>query len=133
LQFCQANQITVIAYSPLARGFDRIRDCDPGGLLDRLSMVTGKSPAQIAINWCLCKDGVIAIPKGNSEEHILENCAASDWRLSAEHQALLDAGIQFRHRTRVDILMRRYMPGPLRPIAQRALSSLPRGLRRRLN
>jgi diketogulonate reductase-like aldo/keto reductase len=133
LQYCRASHITVIAYSPLARGLDRIRDCDPSGLLDQLSTLTGKSPAQIAINWCLCKEGVIAIPKGNSEAHILENCAASDWRLSAEHQALLDAGIQFRHRTRVDILLRRYMPRPLRPFAQRALGCLPRGLRRRLS
>jgi len=133
LQYCQANQITVIAYGPLARGMDRIRDCDPSRVLEKISMATGRSPAQIAINGCLCKEGVIVIPKGNSEEHVLENCAASDWRLSSGHQALLDGNIHYRHRNRVDTLLRRYMPRPLRPLAQRVLSSLPRGLRHRLH
>jgi diketogulonate reductase-like aldo/keto reductase len=133
LQFCQANHITVIAYSPLARGLDRIRDCDSAGVLDQFSRETGKSPAQIALNWCLCKEGIVAIPKGNSEEHILDNCAASDWRLSAEQIDLLDAAIQYRHRGRFDALLRRWTPHALRSIALRALQRLPRGLRRRVS
>jgi len=132
LPYCQANRITVIAYSPLARVFGRIRDCDPNGILNTLSRTTGKSPAQIVINWCLCKDGVVAIPKGNSVEHILENCGASDWRLSAEQIAMLDANIRYRHRGRFDALARRYMPGALRKFALQAVNWLPRGLRRRL-
>jgi diketogulonate reductase-like aldo/keto reductase len=133
LPYCQANHITVIAYSPLARGLNRIQDCDPHGLLDKLSRMIGKSPAQIAINWCLCKEGVVAIPKGNSEEHILDNCAASGWRLSAEHLSSLDAAIQYRQRGRFDTLVRRWMPRQLGPLAVRALNSLPRGIRRRLS
>jgi diketogulonate reductase-like aldo/keto reductase len=123
----------VIAYSPLARDFNRIRDCDPSGLLEKLSGTMGKSPAQIAINWCLCKEGVVAIPKGNSEEHILDNCAASGWRLSAEDISSLDAAIQYRRRGRFDTLVRRWMPRQLKPLAVRALNFLPRGLRRRLS
>jgi len=133
LPYCQANHITVIAYSPLARGLDRIRDCDPAGVLDQFSREIGKSPAQIALNWCLCKEGIVAVPKGNSEEHILDNCAASDWRLSAEQVDLLDATIQYRHRGRFDALLRRFMPHALRPVALRALHYLPRGLRRRVS
>jgi diketogulonate reductase-like aldo/keto reductase len=133
LQYCQANRVTVIAYSPLARGLDRIRDCDPAGTLDQLSHETGKSPAQIALNWCLCKDGVVVIPKGNCETHILDNCAASDWRLSAAQLGLLDAALQYRHRGRFDALLRRWTPPALRPVALRALHYLPRGLRRRVN
>jgi len=132
LPYCRGKDITVMAYSPLGRGLDRIRDCDPEGVLDKLSATTGKSVAQIAINWCVCKEGVVTIPKGNSVEHILDNCAASGWRLTAEHMSLLDAGIQYRHRTRVDTLLRRYTPRALRPLAQRAVNCLPRGLRRRL-
>jgi diketogulonate reductase-like aldo/keto reductase len=133
LQYCQANHITVIAYSPLARGLHRLEDCDPAGVLDQLSRQIGKSPAQIALNWCLCKEGVVAIPKGNSEEHILENCTASDWRLSAEQIGLLDATIQYRRRGRFDALMRRWTPRALRPVALRALHYLPQGLRRRVS
>jgi diketogulonate reductase-like aldo/keto reductase len=132
LQYCQTHGITVIAYSPLARGLDRIRDCDADGVLDRLARATGRSVAQIALNWCLCKDGVVAIPKGNSEEHILDNCAASGWRLTSEQIALLDAGIQYRRRTGWDKLLRRSMPGRLRPIALWAVNRLPRSIRRRV-
>lgn len=132
LQYCQSNQITVIAYSPLARGLDRIRDCDPDGVLDRVARMAGKSPAQVAINWCLCKDGVVAIPKGNPEEHILDNCGASGWRLTGEQIGLLDANLRYRHRTRFDAALRRYMPRRLAPFAQWAASRLPRGLRRRV-
>ncbi len=132
LQYCQANHITVIAYSPLARSLHRLKDCDPGGILERLSREIGKSPAQIALNWCLCKEGVVVIPKGNSKEHILENCAASDWRLNPKQIDLLDGAIQYRHRGRFDALLRRLTPHSLRPVALRALQYLPRGLRRRV-
>jgi diketogulonate reductase-like aldo/keto reductase len=133
LPYCQAHHITVIAYSPLARGLNRIHDCDPRGFLSELARTIGKSPAQIALNWCLCKPGVVAIPKGNSEEHILDNCAASGWRLSAEQLSALDAAIQYRRRGRLDTLLRRWMPRQLMPLAVRALNSLPRSLRRRLS
>jgi diketogulonate reductase-like aldo/keto reductase len=132
LPYCQKNNITVIAYSPLARGLDRIRDCDPGGVLEKMARASGVSPARIAINWCLSKNGVVAIPKGNTVEHILDNCAASDWRLSAEQIALLDSKIQYRARNRLDTWMRQRTPRQLQTVALRALNYLPRGLRRRI-
>jgi diketogulonate reductase-like aldo/keto reductase len=132
LPYCQARGITVIAYSPLARSFDRIRDCDANGALDRLSKATGRSVAQIALNWCLCKDGVVVIPKSNSEEHLRDNCAASGWLLTAEQLGLLDASIQYRRRTGWDTLARRAVPGWLRPAALWAVNCLPRGVRRKL-
>jgi diketogulonate reductase-like aldo/keto reductase len=131
LPYCRANHVTVIAYCPLARGLSRIRDCDPTGVLDQLSRETGKSPAQIVINWCVCQTGVVAIPKGNSVEHILDNCGASDWRLNQEQLALLDERIQHRRRTRFDELVRQWMPGPLQSLAIQTLNALPRGVRRR--
>lgn len=132
LEYCQANRVTVIAYCPLARGLNRIRDCDPSGAIDELVRMTGRSPAQIVLNWCLCKEGVVAIPKGNSEEHILDNCGAAGWRLSAEQVALLDSRIRYRRRNRVDMLARRYTPRSLQSLASRAVHLLPRSLRRRV-
>jgi diketogulonate reductase-like aldo/keto reductase len=132
LQYCQANGITVIAYSPLGRELPRLIDCDPNGLLPRISRETGRTIAQIAINWCLCNDGVIAIPKGNSVEHVLENCAASGWRLSDEHIRLLNSEIAFHRRNRFDTLIRKLMPANLVPFAKRCAGMLPRDLRRRL-
>jgi len=131
LPYCQANHITVIAYTPLARGLHRIRDCDPGGIVDQVARETGKSPAQVVLNWCLSKDGVVAIPMSNSAEHLLENCESSGWRLTAPQLALLNTRIQYRHRNRLDTLLRRHLPGRLQSLALKTAKWLPRGLRRR--
>ena len=132
LQFCQEQGITVIAYSPLAKSLHRIIDCDPSGTIAEIARATGKSPAQVVINWCLCKDGVVAIPKAGSREHMLENCGASDWRLSAEQVAVLDGKIQFRHRNRFDRLARQLIPHSLQRAAVGALRYLPQSVRRRV-
>ena len=131
LPYCQARGIAVIAYSPLAKSLSRFLDCDPAGIIARIARETGKTPAQIVINWCLCKDGVFAIPKGGSVEHILENCAASDWRLSPEQITLLDTKIQYRHRSRLDRLVRTRMPHSLQRLAKWTADRLPRSVRRR--
>lgn len=131
LPYCRANHVTVIAYCPLARGLDRIRDCDPTGVIDELSRETGKSPAQVAINWCLCQEGVVAIPKGNSVGHIIDNCGASDWRLSLEQLARINSRIQYRRRSKFDTMVRQWMPGSLQALAIKTLNALPRGIRRR--
>ena len=132
LQYCQTNRITVIAYSPLAKGLDRIRDCDPAGIINTLARETGKSPAQIVLNWCLGKDAVVVIPASNSLEHLMENCAASDWRLTEEQRHALDSRIQYRRRNRMDAILRGFMPHRLQDVARRTAKWLPRGLRRRL-
>lgn len=131
LPYCRANHVTVIAYCPLARGLNRVRDCDPTGVIDELARATGKSAAQIVINWCLSQEGVVAIPKGNSVEHILENCRASDWRLNPEQLALINTRIQYRRRSRFDTILRQMVPGSLQTLAVHVLNALPREIRRR--
>lgn len=131
LQYCQSNGVTVIAYSPLGRGLDRIRDCDPADIVGKLARETGKSAAQIVLNWCLCKDGVVAIPMSNTQDHLLEDCAASDWRLSAEQLHQLDSRILYRHRNRLDAFLRDAMPHSLQAAALRIAAWLPPGVRRR--
>jgi diketogulonate reductase-like aldo/keto reductase len=130
LPYCRAHHVTVIAYCPLARGLERIRDCDPSDVIGEVARMTGKSPAQIVLNWCLCQEGVVAIPKGNSEQHVLDNCGAAGWRLSSEQIALLDSRIRYRRRTRFDELARRYVPRPLQFVVSRAVRLLPRVVRR---
>ena len=131
LPYCRAHQVTVIAYCPLARGLSRICDCDPTGVIAELVRETGKSPAQIVLNWCVCQKGVVAIPKGNSVEHILDNCGASDWRLSETQLTRLNTRIQHRRRNPVDQLLRQWLPSPLQSLAIRSLNRMPRRLRRR--
>jgi diketogulonate reductase-like aldo/keto reductase len=78
----------------LAKSLCRITDCDPTGTIAEIARASGKFPVQIVINWCLRQDGVVAIPKGRLQEHILENCGASEWRMSPEQIAMLDTKIK---------------------------------------
>lgn len=124
LPYCRANGITVIAYSPLAESWNRIRECDPQGSVAAMAQYTGRSPAQIAINWCLCKDNVVAIPKANSAERIIENLGAAGWRLSVEEIACLDRAIRYRQRGRVYELARAWLPRPVRHLALRLIQGV---------
>lgn len=133
LRHCQDRGITVIAYSPLAREISRLFDSDPKGVLTQIARETGHTPAQIAINWCLAKDGVVAIPKANSWEHLAENCVAAGWRLSDQHLRLLDQDIVSRRRGPFDRLIRSLVPPALAPLAKRCLKLLPQRLRRRVS
>ena len=87
LPYCQEHDVTVIAYSPLARG---VRNIGSGLGLAEVAEETGKTKAQVALNWCISKENVIAIPKSNSSERTAENCAASGWRLTPEQISLLE-------------------------------------------
>ena len=131
LPYCQAHGITVIAYSPLARGVQRILDCDQGGVIARLAEATQHSPVQIALNWCVSQAGVVAIPKGSSEEHVRENCGASDWRLTPTQVAELDRSIAVRRRSPVETFLRRHLPPGYRAAIRRLMERAPRPLRRR--
>lgn len=132
LPFCQAQGITVIAYSPLGREMQRLFDCDPTGVLTEVARAEGRTPAQVALNWCLCRDGVVVIPKGSSVAHVHENCAASGWQLTPENRRQLDERIQFRRRRGAEMALRRLIPRGLVPLVKRSVALLPRGLRRRL-
>ena len=92
LSYCQKRRITVIAYSPLARGDlcakPLLRNRHALGVLRKIAAENGKTMAQVALNWCISKPGVIAIPKTDKVERVVECCGASGWKLS---QALLAA------------------------------------------
>ncbi len=49
----------------------------------------GKSIAQVALNWCMCK-GSIPIPGAKNAQQALENSGAMGWRLSEAQVAALD-------------------------------------------
>jgi diketogulonate reductase-like aldo/keto reductase len=132
LPFCQAQRITVIAYSPLSREWQRILDCDPGGVLTRVAGECARTPAQVALNWCLCRDGVVVIPKGNTVAHCRENAGASDWRLTETQRRALDEGVRFRRRSGAEMLLRGLIPSGLAPVLKNWAARLPGPIRRRL-
>lgn len=107
LRYCQEQHITVIAHSPLASNLASIRVNDPANVLGELAEARSQTVAQVAINWCLSKQGVVTISKASSDEHVRENCAASDFQLSAEELQLLNTKIRFRRRSSFEIGIRR--------------------------
>lgn len=115
LPYCREQGITIIAHSPLATGLSNLRARDPEDILGQLAARKSKTMAQIAINWCLSKPGVVTIPKASSPAHVRENCQACDVPLSDEDLRLLDTGVKFRRRSRFELGLRR--------IVRRALQS----------
>jgi diketogulonate reductase-like aldo/keto reductase len=133
LPYCEANGISVVAYSPLARGLSHILDCDPRGVLVQIARTLGKSSAEVALNWCLCKTPVVVIPGSSSAEHIKENCDASGWRLGPDHLRRLDNEIRFHRRSRFGTLVRHRLPPGFKRGIKRVVERLPRVWRRPLN
>ncbi len=94
IPYCVDNNVTVIAYTPLADGSLSGRSRylpDKGGLaLKEVAQEVNKTPAQVALNWCLSRPNVIVIPKTNSVARTVENCGASGWSLTPSQVAALD-------------------------------------------
>merc|ERR1719440_1854037 len=49
-----------------------------------------KTPAQVALNWIICK-GAIPIPGASSVTQVQDNAGALGWRLAPDDVAALDA------------------------------------------
>lgn len=94
LPYCQKNQITIIAYTPLDNGKltkkPRLMSNRSMKVLEQIVIELQKTIAQVALNWCTSRPNVIAIPKSNSVARTIENCDASGWRLSKSQISLLD-------------------------------------------
>ncbi|MEM2910324.1 MAG: aldo/keto reductase [Nitrososphaerota archaeon] len=88
LPFCEKEKITVIAYSPLARGKlsepRRHLERRKADILQKLADKYGKTPSQIALNWVTRRLSVIAIPKAVKTEHVKENAGSVGWFMSPE-------------------------------------------------
>jgi diketogulonate reductase-like aldo/keto reductase len=121
LLYCQANQVSLLAFSPLAAGFDVLRRSDPRDSLGQVAAAVGKTRAQVALNWCTSHPAVIAIFKADKVEHVRENCAASGWSLTPEQFRFLASNIAgYRSRSPLERLARR--------LARRALQHAGRNL-----
>ncbi len=110
LQACRELGVTVIAYSPLAQGLltgkYSVTNPPPGlrairyrgalariaplvDALKRIGEARGKTPAQVALNWTICK-GTLPIPGAKNARQARENAGALGWQLSAVEIAALD-------------------------------------------
>ena len=107
LQYCQANQITVIAFSPFATTYSAIGEHDPEGVLKQISAKSGKTEAQLALNWLIEKEGVLAVPKASTVDHVIEDWGASGWHLPEPDYKLLTDKMRYRRRGRLELTARR--------------------------
>lgn len=85
LPWMQARDMPMMAYSPLGRG----------GLLEHPLILDianrhGAEPAQVALAFVLRHDGVIAIPKASSVQHVEANADALEVRFDLEDLERLD-------------------------------------------
>jgi aryl-alcohol dehydrogenase-like predicted oxidoreductase len=119
LSACRSLGVTLLAYSPLAMGrltgkYDA-GNPPPGNRnfsafpmaeiepviaeLRRLGAAHGgKTPAQVALNWLICK-GAVPIPGAKTAAQAEQNAGALGWRLSADEVAALDGLGKYGQRT----------------------------------
>jgi aryl-alcohol dehydrogenase-like predicted oxidoreductase len=108
---CQELGVRLIAYSPLAMGLltgkyspenppPGMRSGKYAGVLKEMhpliKLLTeigqdwgGKTAAQVALNWCICK-GSLPIPGAKNVRQAEMNAGAAGWRLTAEQVLALD-------------------------------------------
>jgi aryl-alcohol dehydrogenase-like predicted oxidoreductase len=87
LQYCQQEDIGFIPWFPLAAG----ELARPGGIVDEIAQVHDATAGQVALAWLLAHSPVmLPIPGTSSLEHLEENVAAADLRLTDDEQARLD-------------------------------------------
>ena len=79
------RKLPIMAYSPLEQG--RLME-DPA--IGRIAAAHSATPAQIALAWVLRKDGLIAVPKASTREHVEQNRTALDLHLTPDELAALD-------------------------------------------
>ncbi|PRW59845.1 2,5-didehydrogluconate reductase [Chlorella sorokiniana] len=110
LDACNELGVSVMAYSPLAmgrltgkysstnkpQGARRFGDCgfdQIQPIVERLAALGqahgGKTPAQVALNWLICK-GAVPIPGAKSATQAQSNVGALGWRLTEGDVAELD-------------------------------------------
>ncbi len=77
--YCQRNDIHLVAYSPLARG--KVFDVKE---ISEIAEKHGASEAQISLAWLQSMDHVIPIPKSSTEKHIIDNFQSNEIRLDKE-------------------------------------------------
>jgi aryl-alcohol dehydrogenase-like predicted oxidoreductase len=112
LEACRELGVTLIAYSPLGQGIltgKYTPENRPGGIrgwrynratLEKVQPLIRemyeigqrhgeKTPAQVAINWLICK-GTLPIPGAKNARQARENAGASGWHMTDEEVQRLD-------------------------------------------
>ncbi len=79
LDYMKQEKMALIAYTPLEKGTLARNSC-----LAEIGKAYRKTTAQVALNYLIWEENVMAIPKAGRKEHVEENFGAMGWRLSGE-------------------------------------------------
>ncbi len=90
IQYCQNNNIMVIAFKPFGRGKIATEKID---LLSELSKKYGKTEPQIILNWLTAKKNIVALFKSTIKEHLLKNKDIFDFTLTEEESKKIDDAV----------------------------------------
>ncbi len=82
LPFCKKNGITVIAYRPLGKG--ALLKEPYRSRLEEIGKKYGKTAVQVAVNWVIRHDNVIALVRTMNPQHLEELLGAVGWKMSGE-------------------------------------------------
>jgi aryl-alcohol dehydrogenase-like predicted oxidoreductase len=110
------SKITIIAYSPLAKGLltgkyttgsrpnSFVQRASPRfsqrnlakfrethKLLKEIGDAHGKTPAQVALNWLIRKENLVAIPGAKRRVDVEDNAGATGWRLTQTEITSMEA------------------------------------------
>jgi 2,5-diketo-D-gluconate reductase B len=77
LGYCQDEELVLTAYSPLARGTALGDDT-----VQRLATTYDRTPAQVVLRWAIQHRNVAVIPKTTDPDHLAENLAVFDFKLT---------------------------------------------------
>ncbi|MEM0127715.1 MAG: aldo/keto reductase [Thermoplasmatales archaeon] len=119
LPYLNRENISVIAYSPLAQGLLTLKYDHPSfeatdvrrnnklfsegnikvissflSVLREISMETGHSVVQIALNWLISKGNVVPIPGAKNRDQATINLQSSGWRLDSEQNRKIEEKYQ---------------------------------------
>ena len=87
LEYCEQQGIGFIPWFPLAAG----KLAEPGGPVAEIAQAHDATAGQVALAWLLARSPVmLPIPGTGSIEHLEENVAAANLRLTDEELATLD-------------------------------------------
>ena len=86
LAACRSHDMALTAYSPLGNG-----DLFSNPALQRIGAAHGKTAGQVALQWLIQQDKVIAIPRSNKVANMKANLAVDDFALRETEMAELTA------------------------------------------
>jgi diketogulonate reductase-like aldo/keto reductase len=90
LPWTREHGISTTAYSPVGHKAVQQKRLFGKAELESVAARHGVTPAQVALAWSLREPDVVAIPKAVKREHIRENRAAHDLKLTLQDFAELD-------------------------------------------